>query len=80
MIGKKDSIKDVLIITALKTATFYALKVANPKSRKASLDAMDVMKLAGETVGAVLVRDYVVYKNGSKSDKITNIFWPSKGQ
>ena len=73
----EDSIKDVLIITATKTAIFYALKAANAKSRKASLDAMDIMKLAGETVGAVLVKDYAVYKNGSKTDKITNILWPS---
>ena len=58
----EDSIKDVLIITATKTAIFYALKAANAKSRKTSLDAMDIMKLAGETVGAVLVKDYAVYK------------------
>ena len=73
----EDSIKDGLIITATKTAIFYALKAANAKSRNASLDAMDIMKLAGEIVGGVLFKDCAVYKNGSKSDKIANILWPS---
>ena len=41
---------------------FYVLKAANKKPTKASLDAMDIMKLAGEIVGGVLVKDYVVYK------------------
>ena len=42
--------------------TFYVLKAANVKLSKASLDAMDVMKLAGGIVGGVLVKDYAVYK------------------
>ena len=65
MIGKKnvkDSIKGRLIITATMTGIFYVLKAANVKPPKASLDAMDIMKLAGGIVGGVLVKDYAVYK------------------
>ena len=32
------------------------------KPSKASVDAMDIMKLAGGIVGGVFVKDYVVYK------------------
>ena len=64
MIGKKieDSIKDGLIITATKTRIFYVLKAADMRLPKASLDAMDIMRLAGGIVGGVLVKDYAVYK------------------
>ena len=64
MTGKKveDSINDGLIITATTTRIFYVLKTANVKPPKASLDAMDIMKLAGGIVGGVLVKDYAVYK------------------
>ena len=58
----KDSIKDGLIITANTTRIFYALKVANVKPQKASLDGMDIMKLAGVICGGVFVKDYAVYK------------------
>ena len=68
----EDSIKDGLIIIITTTGIFYALKAANIKPPKASLDAMVIMKLAGGIVGGVLVKDYAVYKNGSKSDA-TNI-------
>ena len=50
LIGKKSidgSIKDELIITATITGTFFGLKTVKLKLSKASLDAMDVMKLAG---------------------------------
>ena len=57
----EDSIKDGLIKTAT-TGIFYVLKVANIKPPKASLDAMDIMKLADRIVGGVLVKDYAVYK------------------
>ena len=69
MIGKKnveDSIKGRLIITATMTGIFYVLKAANVKPPKASLDAMDIMKLAGGIVGGVLVKDYAVYKRWIK--------------
>ena len=56
----EDSIKDGLIITATTTAIFYALKVANVKTPKASLDAMDIMKIAGGIVSCFLVKDYAV--------------------
>ena len=43
----EDSIKDGLIITATTTVIFYALKVANLKPLNASMDTINVMKLAG---------------------------------
>ena len=58
----EDSIKDGLIITSTTTAIFYALKAANVKAPKASMDAMDIMKLAGGIRGGVLVKDHAVYK------------------
>ena len=58
----EDSIKVGLIITATTTEIFYVLKAANVKPPKASLDAMDIMKLAGGIVGGVLVKEYAVYK------------------
>ena len=45
---------------------FYILKVANVKPPKASLDAMDIIKLAGGIVGGVLIKDYAVYKKWIK--------------
>ena len=58
----EDSIKDRLIITATTTEIFYVLTAANIKPPMASLDAMDIMKIFGEIVGDVLVKDYAVYK------------------
>ena len=58
----EDSIKDGLIITTAATGIFFALKAANVKPPKASLDAMDIIKLAGGICGGVLVKDYAVYK------------------
>ena len=58
----EDSIKDRLIITATTTEIFYVLTAANIKPPMASLDAMDIMKIFGEIVGGVLVKDYAVYK------------------
>ena len=58
----EDSIKDGLIITTTTTRIFYVLKAANVKPPKASLDSMDIIKLAGEIVGGILVKDYAVYK------------------
>ena len=65
----EDSIKDRLIITAAVIITagiFFALKAANVKPPKASLDAMDIMKLAGGICGGVLVKDYAVYRKWIK--------------
>ena len=62
----EDSIKDGLIITITTTGIFYALKAANLKPPKASLDAMGIMKLAGGIVGGVLVKDYAVYEKWIK--------------
>ena len=58
----EDSTKDGLIITATTTGIFFALKAANVRPPKTSLDAMDIMKLAGGIYGGVLVKDYAVYK------------------
>ena len=54
----EDCIKDGLSITATTTT----IKVANVNPPKASMDAMDIMKLAGGICGGVLVKDYAVYK------------------
>ena len=58
----EDSVKDGLIITITTTGIFYVLKAANVKPPKASMDAMDIMKLAGGIVGGVLVKDNAAYK------------------
>ena len=58
----KDSIKDGLIITVTTTRMFYVLKAAIIKLPKPSMDAMDILKLAGGIVGGVLVKYYAVYK------------------
>ena len=58
----EDSVKDGLIITITTTGIFYVLKAANVKPPKASMDAIDIMKLAGGIVGGVLVKDYAAYK------------------
>ena len=57
----EDSIKDGLIITVAATGIFFALKAANVKPPKASLDAMGIMKPTGGICGGVLVKDYAVY-------------------
>ena len=62
----QDSIKGGLIIKATTTGIFYVLKAAKVKPPKASLDAMDIIKLAGGIVGGVLVKDYAVYKKWIK--------------
>ena len=54
----EDCIKDGLIVTATTTT----IKVANVNPPTASMDAMDIMKLAGGICGGVLVKDYAVYK------------------
>ena len=58
----EDSIKDGLITTVTTTGIFYVLKAANVKPPQASLDVMDIMKIAGGICGGVLVKDYAVYK------------------
>ena len=55
-----------MIITITTTGIFYVLKAANVKPLKASMDALDIMKLAGGIVGGVLVKDYAVYKKWIK--------------
>ena len=57
-----DSLKDRLIITIGVAGIFFSLKAAKVKPPKSSLDAMDLLKLAGGICGGVLVKDYAVYK------------------
>ena len=56
----EHSIKDGLIIIVTTTGIFFAVKSANIKPPKVSLDAMDIMKLAGGLCGGVLVKDYEI--------------------
>ena len=58
----EDSFKDGLIITATTTRIFFVLKAVNVKPTKASLDALDIMKLAGRICRWVLMKDYAIYK------------------
>ena len=58
----EDSLKDGLIITIGAAEIFFALKAANVKPSKASLNAMNLLKLTGGICGGVLVKDYAVYK------------------
>ena len=62
----EDSIKDGLIIRATTTGIFYVLKTANVKPSKASLDAVDIIKLTGGIMGGVVVKDDAVYKKWIK--------------
>ena len=74
----EDSIKDGLIITVTATGIFYALKAASIKPPQASIDAMDIMKLAGGIVGGVLVKDYADYKKRIMSNTTTKFYGPCK--
>ena len=58
----EDSLKDGLIIIIGAADIFFALKAANVKSPKASMDAMDILKLTGGICRGVLVKDYAVHK------------------
>ena len=68
LIGKtvEDSIKYSLIITPTTTGIFFALKATNVKPPKASLDAIDIMKLPAGVCGGVLLKDHAVYKKWTK--------------
>ena len=58
----ENFVKDGLIITIGVAGIFFGLKSASVKPPKASLDAMDSLKLTGGICGGVLVKDYAVYK------------------
>ena len=49
-------------MTATTTRIVCILKTANVKPPKASLDAMDITKLAGGILGGVFVNDYAVFE------------------
>ena len=59
----EHSIKDDgLIITIGVAGIVFGLNAPNVKPPKASLDAMDLLKLTGGICGGVLLKDYTVYK------------------
>ena len=58
----EDSLKDGLTKTIRAAGIFFKVKVANVKPPNASLDAMDILKLAGVICRCMLVKDYAVYK------------------
>ena len=68
-----------MITTAATTGIFFELKVANAKPRKASLDAMDIMKFAGGISGGVLVNLFSVYKKWINEGKIIQRFMAPRG-
>ena len=67
----EDYIKDGLIITATTTIIFFALKAANVKPPKASLDVMDIMKLARGTVRLHSLQE--MEQQVKDNTKITNL-------
>ena len=74
----EDTIKDRLINTGTTMWIFFALKAANVKTRKASVDAMHIMKLTGGIGGGVWWKIMQSAKNGSTSDT-TKTLWPPMG-
>ena len=62
----EDSIKDGLIISIGVIRIFFGLKAANVKPPKASLDTMNIMKLADGIYGELLMKDYAVCRKWIK--------------
>ena len=58
----EDSLKDGVIITIVATGIIFCPKTVNVKPPKASLDAMDILKLTGVICGGVFMKDYAIYK------------------
>ena len=58
----EGSLKDGLIITIGTAGIFFGLKAATVKPPKASLDAMDILKLTNGICRGMLVKDYAVNK------------------
>ena len=65
-----------MIKTATTTGIFFALKAANVKPPKASLDVMYIMKLARRICGGLLVKDYAVGKKWINKQMQKKILWP----
>ena len=59
---EKYSVNDGLIRTIAAAGIFFELKEANVKPPKASLDAMDILKVTDGICGGVLVKDFAVYR------------------
>ena len=62
----EDSITDGQIIPATTTGIFFVLKATNIEPPKASLDALDIMKLTGGIRGGVQEMQFT--RNGSTSN------------
>ena len=66
----KTSIQDYQILADNNSYNYWdifcAKELSNIKPSKASVDAMDIIKLAGGICGGVLVKDYAVYKKWIK--------------
>ena len=62
----EDSIKEGLIITSAIVGIFWLLKMIKVQPPKASLDAQDIVKLAGGITAGALLKDYVIYKKWMK--------------
>ena len=81
LIWKKieDFVQDWLIISIITTGIFYTLKASSVKQPKASVDAMDIMKLPGRIVSGVLVKEFTVYKKWIKEWYNNKFYSPVKG-
>ena len=55
-----------MIVTATATGIFSILKGPNVKPPKASMNAMDIVKLAGGIAGGIPVKNYAVYRKWIK--------------
>ena len=64
-------------MTTAATGILFALKAASVKPPKASLDAIDIMKLSGGICGGCWRKIMQSTRNGSRSDT-TKILWPLK--
>ena len=64
-------------MTATTNLILHVLKATNVKPLKASLDAMDIMKLAGGIVGGTLAKDYAVYKKMDQRVIQQKVLWRS---
>ena len=58
----ENSLKDGVTITIETNGLIFGLKAVNVKPPKASLDAMDILKLTAVICGVVFMKDYATYK------------------
>ena len=70
------TIKDGLIITPAATGISFAIKTANVKPPKASVDVMYIMKLSCQICWGFLVKYYAIYKKLIKDWYNKNVMAP----